>query len=138
MLKKVNDVKTFIFGGKAEFTIKNEVSNNKYKYKVNRSKTIENIFFVKVKVGNDWQYAGFLNIKNDNASYGVGKKGTMDATHPAIKGLMYAIHKGHAALPEPMIMFHHGKCACCGRKLDDDDSIDRGIGPVCWKKYIVK
>jgi hypothetical protein len=26
-------------------------------------------------------------------------------------------------------------CLTCGRRLDDPESVDRGIGPVCAKKY---
>lgn len=26
-------------------------------------------------------------------------------------------------------------CLCCGRRLDDPESVDRGIGPVCAKTY---
>jgi hypothetical protein len=26
-------------------------------------------------------------------------------------------------------------CLCCGRRLDDPESVDRGIGPVCAKNY---
>jgi len=29
----------------------------------------------------------------------------------------------------------YGRCACCGRLLTDDLSIERGIGPVCWDKH---
>lgn len=28
-----------------------------------------------------------------------------------------------------------GTCAHCGRRLDDPESVDRGIGPVCAEKY---
>ena len=26
-------------------------------------------------------------------------------------------------------------CACCGAELDNDESRDRGIGPVCYRRY---
>jgi hypothetical protein len=26
-------------------------------------------------------------------------------------------------------------CLCCGARLDDPESVDRGIGPVCAKRY---
>ena len=26
-------------------------------------------------------------------------------------------------------------CLVCGRRLDDPESVDRGIGPVCWENY---
>lgn len=28
-----------------------------------------------------------------------------------------------------------GECLCCGRRLDDPESVDRGIGPVCAANY---
>lgn len=28
-----------------------------------------------------------------------------------------------------------GNCACCGRQLIDEESVARGIGPVCFDKY---
>lgn len=28
-----------------------------------------------------------------------------------------------------------GSCVICGRRLDDPESVDRGIGPVCAEKY---
>lgn len=28
-----------------------------------------------------------------------------------------------------------GECLICGRRLDDPESVDRGIGPVCASKY---
>lgn len=27
-----------------------------------------------------------------------------------------------------------GWCACCGRPLSNQESVDRGIGPDCWKR----
>lgn len=30
-------------------------------------------------------------------------------------------------------MFDH--CLCCGARLDDPESVDRGIGPICASKY---
>ena len=26
-------------------------------------------------------------------------------------------------------------CACCGAELDNEESRDRGIGPVCYRRY---
>lgn len=128
----VSTPKEFIFGGKAEFTIKNVSSGNLYKYQVTRCKTKDNVFFVKVKKGHDWEYAGFLD--NKTMKYIRGNKGKLDNDTPAIKGLIYAINKGNTPLPRPMTMIHHGKCACCGKKLDDEQSIERGFGPVCFSR----
>ncbi|MBU7025753.1 MAG: hypothetical protein HXS48_02335 [Theionarchaea archaeon] len=31
-----------------------------------------------------------------------------------------------------------GKCMICGRTLRKPESVARGIGPVCYKKYVGK
>lgn len=28
-----------------------------------------------------------------------------------------------------------GRCGCCGRLLTNEESIERGIGPICFEKY---
>lgn len=130
---EIYDAYQFIFGGKAEFTIKNLISKVSYKYKVVQSKKNDKIFFVSVADSQSFEYAGFLSLEH-GLTFGRGKNGTRDQGDPAIKGLLWSIRKGHNALPRPMIMFHHGKCACCGKKLNDPESVSRGIGPVCWER----
>lgn len=137
MKNEVKNARNFIFGGNAEFTIKNIVSSKEYKYNIRKSKNKyedKELFFVRVKNGKDFEYAGCIfKFLNGKFVYNKGKKGNLDITDPAIKGIIYAINRGNNALPHPMKMIHHGHCACCGRKLDDDESIERGFGPICWK-----
>jgi hypothetical protein len=43
-----------------------------------------------------------------------------------------------AASPaEAAIKYGHmsGSCSCCGRRLDNPESVARGIGPICYAKY---
>ncbi len=138
MSNEVNSASTFIFGGNAEFTIRNVESGNGYKYKVRKGKLRQNdkneVFFVKVKNGQHWEYAGYVVRTATAFFYNQGKRGTLPVTSPAIKGLVYALNKGANPLPAPMTMTHHGRCAHCGRKLDDEVSVARGFGPVCWKQ----
>ena len=132
---EVKDTFQFIFGGKAEFTIMNMDSKKGFKYKVTQCRDKKELFFVKVKDGAEWEYAGYITMKDEQScSYKRGNKGTRDFNDPAINGLAWAVRKGHNPLPRPMIMMHHGKCACCGKKLDDAVSVARGFGPVCWDR----
>lgn len=125
----------FIFGGNANFTLLNENSNISYQYVIKRCKDNNKMFFVSVKEGREpLTYAGYMVVINENTiAYQTGKKGNRSRTDPAIKGLEYAIVHGKATLPSPMRMYHHGKCACCGKKLTDEESIRLGIGPYCRK-----
>lgn len=124
----------FIFGGNAEFTVRNVLNGKSYKYKVKRSKKNRNVYSVRVMVENGaFIYAGYL-LNKPYAKYAKGKYGNMEADTEQIRGLMYAIKHGSRALNRPMIMTHHGKCACCGKPLNDEISILRGFGPTCWQR----
>lgn len=128
------DIKEFILGGKAEFSIINSNSNKGYKYHVNDNKE-HNIWFVAVQVGASFQYAGFIRKDKSTGSYVYqkGNKGTMEATDDPIKGLIWVL--AHAENMNPIIkVIHHGRCSVCGRPLTDEVSIVRGIGPVCYDR----
>lgn len=129
----VKNPKLFMLGGNANFSITNTINGKEYKYKITKSKD-GNIYFVKVKNSNKYEYAGYLRLINENIVYSIGKQGTLNCNDEAIKGIIYAFKHGNNELPNPMKMTHHCLCAKCGRKLDDEESILRGFGPVCWEK----
>lgn len=132
---EVHNVTDFVFGGNSEFTIANMNTGEGCKYKVRQCKDNKNLFFVRVKDGSEWEYAGFITRKDEGMYYKKGNKGTRDFEDPDIKGLTWALVKGrNSELPNPIIMMHHGRCACCGKKLDDAISVSRGFGPVCWDR----
>lgn len=132
---EVTNARQFIFGGKSEFTITNIDSGKGAKYKVNRCKTDDKMFFVNVKENESYIYAGFMKVDKDGSvSYIQGRKGNLEPSAEPIKGLMWAIRQPEGPLRKPIVMFHHGSCACCGKSLDDPLSIGRGIGPVCWNR----
>lgn len=143
----VNNPKEFIFGGKAEFTIRNTNSGRFYKYRITQSKNNEDIYFVKYTTSKDsWEYAGFLKVMKGTlfddgeyiVKYSKGRNGTLDENAPAIKGIFYAIKHGDGPLPEPMEMTHHGRCCCCGKPLTNKTSVERGYGPECRKRLRFK
>ena len=121
----------FILGGKAEFTLKNTNTDISYQYRVNKK---GNLYFIKVRTNSHkyWHYAGFLN---ENYAFIKGNKGEYRYDSPQIKGILYAL-KHTNKLNKPMVMYHHGKCACCGKKITDEESVRLGIGPTCRKYYL--
>lgn len=48
----------------------------------------------------------------------------------------HIVHTKH--LEGRVTIDHHNKCGKCQRKLTDEDSIARGLGPVCYKTLIQK
>ena len=128
MLNEVtSDIRGFILGGRAEFTVVQEKFKYEYQVKANDNHTC---WFVSVKVGTDWIYQGYL--KKDYTFYR-GKKGSESTLTNQIKGLQWILVHGDN-LPSVVHIIHHGKCSVCGRKLTDVESLSWGIGPSCRKK----
>jgi hypothetical protein len=139
-LCEVQPTHSFILGGNSEFTIENLNSGTKYAYRVKVSPNNKNLFFVYTNdITEDEEiinvYAGFLqrDARSGMIRYNRGAKGKLDDDTPQIKGIIYALRAGDQPLKRPMILYHHGRCAKCNRKLTDADSIARGFGPECWK-----
>lgn len=131
---EVTNVRDFMFGGNSEFTIKNLISNKCCKYKIKVADSDENLFFVRVMKRNSYEYAGCIRKENNDIFYKRGFKGELDINDEPIRGLFWSYYHAEKGLPKPMVMLHHGRCASCGRRLDDDLSVLRGFGPVCWKR----
>ena len=125
-------IKDFLLGGKAEFTIKNMNSGKFHKYKVSVGKT-KDIWFVRILDGNKITYAGYLKYDlGGELVYAQGSKGMFAANDEVIVGLLWVFR--HSEKMNPAIkIIHHGKCARCGKKLSDEESIGIGFGPHCWE-----
>lgn len=130
-----SNVMEFILGGKAEFTILNRRSGTGVKYKVIRKKD-KKLWFIYV-YEDGWEYAGFFRkAPNNDLEYKRGERGKCNIQDPYIKALYWVMLNPYK-LGQDIELIHHGKCSVCGRKLTDEESINRGIGPTCFKKVFV-
>lgn len=123
---KKSNIKNFILGGSAEFTIYQEAKDGKEAqqahYKVTISKE-RNCYFVRVNN----VYQGCIYKKKPYSLYTKGAKGK---DTKATRALLWVLnHQGD--YPDEVHVLHMGRCACCGRKLSDPLSIELGIGPTC-------
>lgn len=135
----------FIFGGRGNFTMINDDTGNQFSYKITQSSNKDNCFYVKVKRKNmdtdekeSYYYAGSLFLKNEkdnfNCIYVQGKNGKLPIYDKKIQSLIYVIKKLHFhELRESVKIYHHCRCARCGKLLTDAESIERGFGKECWK-----
>ncbi len=133
------DIKAFVLGGKATFTIKSRKSDKHFTYRVDAAQDRQDFYFVKVAShGNDeFQYIGFIKdlyrprvIK--------GNKGA-DPRSPSVRALDWyldAVWSLNEARMEQAEFWHEGRCCACNRLLTDPASIERGIGPECAKKAL--
>lgn len=142
------NIKEFILGGKADFTILQEgtdkTKEQQYKYRITIPKDSEpsttQVWYVSAELdttnsgvekdGKNLKYQGYL--KRD-LSFNIGTKGIEDYNQKSINGLIWVL-KHSNNLPSVVHIYHHGKCSVCGRKLTDAKSLRCGVGPTCRKK----
>lgn len=142
------DVREFILGGKADFTILQERTDKtpeqQYKYRVTIPKDAEpsttSVWYVSAELdntnsgveidGKNLKYQGYL--KRD-LSFNVDAKGIEDYNQKSINGLIWVLSHSKN-LPSAVHIYHHGKCSVCGRKLTDAKSLRCGVGPTCRKR----
>lgn len=135
MSSKIMDnlIKPFILGGNALFTIKSNVTGMHYTYRVRRSTKKPNIYIIYLQ-NQQSIYCGYFSIYNKSISYYKTKeKSTFDQYSKQIIALLWVV-KNSTQLSGKVEVFHEGRCACCGRTLTDPVSIERGVGPDCYRK----
>lgn len=71
------------------------------------------------------EYAGKISPTGDFSPFNATADTVAKLTEIARDPLAHAVAHGHAT----------GHCAICSRKLSDPESVTRGIGPVCAKRF---
>lgn len=128
-----NDIKAFIYGGRAVFTLRSRKTSTRYTYRVKRKS--DECFFVSYLVGPDhYEYIGTIIGRKGQRHFRTTKasKVTMDSVPvKAFKWSLDQFECGH--LPVDLEFFHEGRCAKCARPLTVPESIKTGFGPECAK-----
>lgn len=83
------------------------------------------------------KWAGWVFV-SDGAEYGHGQKYGRQAPGKTYSGMIVPELTKIAADPRAAAAaYGHltGRCAMCGKKLEDEQSVARGIGPICFGKF---
>ena len=125
------EIKDFCFGGHAHFTLESKVSGKHYTFEISKRFFGDNaLWFIAVMTnGDQYTYIGKLISKS---TIQFTKKSRLTDDAPAVKAISWFLKAlSKETIPESVIVYHSGKCGCCGRELTDPESIRCGIGPVC-------
>lgn len=137
----LNGHEEFLLGGKAKFTIKNELTGNRFTFFVKKAKKrnqnqASQYYFVSVLTGtnNDknYTYMGMLKIENNIRTFYQTEKVKITKDAQSVKTFSWLI-KNIANLPSNIKFYHEGFCARCGRTLTVPESIRTGFGPECQR-----
>lgn len=129
-----DNVKTFMLGGKAIFSVLNLITGNHVTYKINRvrpkqhGETPDKIWFVSTCYGYD-KFTCIGRIIDDKFI----PSSKMDPEGKSVKGFSI-IWKRYCQNMNPMDnvkILHSGKCSRCGRLLTEPESLRIGMGKYC-------
>lgn len=150
-LSSASDVRRFILGGKAIFTLQfRDGSHTTYKVQSAKRESRSNWstgnqdktrYFVSALYGsdnaNDYFYIGMIfresNGRNNFAA--TAKSGAKPGSIVFDRfNLLWQTLESTNSLPEVVRFFHAGRCGFCGRLLTHPESLASGIGPECSGK----
>lgn len=92
---------------------------------------------IRIDKPTDGKWAGFVFVK-DAAEYGQGKRYGMQRPGDLYRGDIQDALRAIVADPlAAAAAYGHltGSCGVCGRHLEDEQSVARGIGPICFEKF---
>lgn len=136
----LENIRKFVFGGNATFTVQNNNTGRRLTYKVSTLKGEKRgeVWFVNVLSGpnneEDFSFVGIVN-KQQNL-FRLTAKSRVKADSTSFQGFNWLFSQilNNKPLPENVNFYHAGKCARCGRLLTTPESIEAGFGPECVKK----
>jgi len=126
----------FIFGGNALFTVRNPKTENRFTFKVTKHKK-EDIFFVKVLTNPDvYEFIGSIR---PGTRFKHSKKSRISDEAQSVKVFDFVFNTLITkSLPQFIEIWHEGRCCACGKTLTTPESIQRGIGPECFRRNASK
>jgi Family of unknown function (DUF6011) len=156
LFENPQDVRTFVLGGNALFTIESTATGTRFTFKVvastdesaadmqanvdwgTRRKT-RGVFFVSLLRGpdneSDYQYLGIIP-KDDPMSFRLTAKSRAGEDAPSVKAFKWFWRQvSQGRLPALVQVWHEGRCGRCGRTLTVPESIASGFGPEC-RQYV--
>lgn len=127
------DIKAHVLSGRSKIIVENKITGNRFAYKIQMDMKNTELYFVHCLNWSGMTCIGVLHYGYMRTDFVIkrGLEGEIEAK--AFSWLWKMVLKIPVKLPEYVIVSHTGYCARCGRPLIDEQSIERGFGPECWK-----
>jgi len=121
----------FLLAGNATFTIANP-EGKRYTFKITYSKGIKKHFAYVLTAPETYTYVGM--VVDSRVVLTKKSKYTAFSKLFNVLNCAFDIASGKKQLKEGYFLEHMGKCGRCGRDLTTPESINRGLGPICFSK----
>jgi len=140
------DIRRFVLGGHAIFTIENRLSKGRYTFKVTQKKKGD-IFWVSLLNGpdntSDYRFFGTIfpaygfERHTHPPRFKHSSRGQISEAAPsavAWKWFFQRLFHDQRDFPIEFEFHHAGRCGRCGRQLTVPESIRTGFGPECAER----
>lgn len=134
VLRNCIDIRDYIHGGHGVVTLE-APSGEYYTYCFKKPHAEDKfkegtLFAYCIEGKNQYNYVGMYDLK----SFRRTTHSDYEEDSPQFKGAKYIIYMSLKDFNTPMKLYHEGVCCLCGKKLTKPESIERGIGPECFKR----
>jgi hypothetical protein len=141
-LRSLNEVKEFVFAGRAVFTIVNTETSNRLTFRFAKPKDRREDdaapIFAQVMSGPDntrsYTFVGtiFDSYDDSKISFKHSYKSRLAHDSVASKTIAWIVeHLKNNKLPDGVEFWHEGRCGRCAKLLTVPESIENGLGPIC-------
>ena len=132
MFNTTQQVRDFVFAGRATLTAKSLRTGRHFTYKFKTAKGKDWPFVFVLRDHGKYDYIGMID-RNLNVHF--TKKSKLLVDDIKVKALQFiAKNLTSDRISNNIELSHNGKCGKCGRKLTHPNSLKLGIGPECQKK----
>lgn len=135
MMTNPKDIKAFVKGGKAHFTLRSKKTGTRFTFRVRKAGR-RNVWFAAVLTGcdNENHYSYFAYDQSYGFRFDSKNKAKLREDTPSVKAFFWFMKKLLNDEDLSSVEFwHQGKCARCARMLTVPESIAHGFGPECIK-----
>lgn len=134
----VENVREYALAGNSTITVQSKSTEKHFTFKIRASKAKPGkpkVHFVSVLTGpnNKKDYTFFGTIFADGRIVRSQESPITD-TAPSVQAFRWMWRSSAENLAKHSEVFHHGRCARCGRKITNPDSLKSGYGPECAEK----
>lgn len=134
------NIKQYILAGHAGFRIHNKLTGKSVIFRITRDRK-KKIFFISAIVSEETlNYSKFIGTIFENMEFKYGRKAKLPETSTEVVAFkwFWNLIITEEPFPSKCKITHFGRCGACGRPLEDDYSVEHGLGPVCYKRIKVK
>lgn len=136
MFTNSEHIRKLLEAGNCTLTLKSNVTQKHYTYRIRRAKNKENcpIYFVSLLTGcdNESSYSYIGIYSSETKAFRLTDKSKMNPDSIPVKAFMFLLKNlNNEEIPDSLSIYHEGRCAKCNRKLTTPESIRTGFGPVC-------